>query len=504
MGQARGYGLGGCIVFFFMSLLGHGGIGAHFPVIVLPEEGGEKVEFNQQYYYYDSINLNGENAANQFIVKYRKIMTADDLLVKFPQSLGAQVVRMMGPALPGAWVVRISSNLSPSTARQLMSTLEHDPEFEYAELDQWRRLPDHSTSHSEGRGEETTNNVAWNLDIPAYAPGGINLNPVPADVNGKGISVAVVDTGILPHPQLFPNLAKGYDFFATPAHTINSALDPGDGHKSTQCDSYSTENIDYPSSWHGTRVAGVIAASGQDATSHATMQGIAPHAKILPVRVLGPCGGRDSSIIDAIAWAVGMSMPNVPPNLDNKARIVTISFNGVGPCPRSYRQLMHMLRKNGDNVVVVAAAGDGKRNSRDYAPANCPGVISVAAHRHDGALASYSNYGAMVTLAAPGGEEGISDAPGIGSTANAGITEPQEGAHNYHIGAGTGMAAAHVSGVVALMLSANPDLTSAAIRELLIASARTPPGDCPGCSAGLLDAAAAVKAALTVRKKAQQ
>jgi serine protease len=140
--------------------------------------------------------------------------------------------------------------------------------------------------------------------------------------------------------------------------------------------------------------------------------------------------------------------------------------------------------------VVVVAAGNSNTNAINSNPANCAGVITVAATNRSGGKASYSNYGTNVTIAAPGGDSGA----GILSTLNSGTTTPAS--DNYAWYMGTSMATPHVAGVVALMLSANPNLTPDDVAAKLKSTARAFPAACSGCGAGIVNAAAAVNAAL--------
>jgi hypothetical protein len=147
----------------------------------------------------------------------------------------------------------------------------------------------------------------------------------------------------------------------------------------------------------------------------------------------------------------------------------------------------------------VAAAGNQAHDAALNAPGNCRGVITVAATIRGGSKAFYSNFGSVVTISAPGGQQLAPDDPsGILSTLNTGTTIPEDDAYGYYIG--TSMAAPQVSGVVSLMLSVDPDLTPAQVREALMRSARPFPAGvgCDNfiCGAGIVDAEAAVRAAM--------
>ncbi|HEX8785206.1 MAG TPA: S8 family serine peptidase, partial [Telluria sp.] len=237
------------------------------------------------------------------------------------------------------------------------------------------------------------------------------------------------------------------------------------------------------SSWHGTHVAGTIAALTNNALGVA---GVAYGAKIVPARVLGKCGGYTSDIADAIVWASGGTVSGVPANA-NPARVISMSLGGTGACDTTTQNAINSARSR--NTVVVVAAGNESQNASNSSPANCSGTIVVAATNKSGGRASYSNYGTIVTLAAPGGDTGA----GILSTLNAGTKTP--GADSYASYMGTSMATPHVSAVVALMLAKNPNLTPDDVAARLKSSARAFPASCSGCGAGILDASAAIDAA---------
>jgi serine protease len=142
---------------------------------------------------------------------------------------------------------------------------------------------------------------------------------------------------------------------------------------------------------------------------------------------------------------------------------------------------------------VVVAAGNENQNVSNASPANCNNVITVAATNRAGSRASYSNYGSLVDIAAPGGETRTSKANGILSTLNSGTKTPSS--ENYDYYQGTSMATPHVAGLAALMKSANAALTPAQIESAIKANARALPGTCSGgCGAGLADAAKTVQA----------
>jgi serine protease len=177
----------------------------------------------------------------------------------------------------------------------------------------------------------------------------------------------------------------------------------------------------------------------------------------------------------------------VPANA-NKARVINMSLGGSGACDTTTQSAINSARARG--TVVVVAAGNSNLNASNSSPANCQGVIAVAAVGRSGGKASYSNYGAVVDVAAPGGDSGA----GILSTLNTGITGPAGDTYAYYMG--TSMATPHVAGVAALMLSRNPNLTPDDVEATLKSTARAFPAACAGCGSGIVDAAAAVTAAM--------
>ncbi|MFJ5559839.1 S8 family peptidase [Streptomyces sp. NPDC093250] len=306
---------------------------------------------------------------------------------------------------------------------------------------------------------------------------------------GSGVTVAVIDTGYVAHSDLAANVVGGYDFISDTAVSVDgngrdsNPADPGDGYAAGECGQAAGSN----SSWHGTHVAGTIAATTGNGKGIA---GIAHGAKISPVRVLGKCGGYDSDIIDAITWASGGTVSGVPANA-NTAKVINMSLGGGGACSTATQSAINGAVSRGTTVVV--AAGNENQNAANSSPANCDNVITVAATNRSGSRASYSNYGSTVDIAAPGGETRTSSANGILSTLNSGARTPST--ENYAFYQGTSMAAPHIAGLAALMKSAAPALTPAQTESAIKSNARALPGTCSGgCGAGLADAAKTVQA----------
>jgi len=298
--------------------------------------------------------------------------------------------------------------------------------------------------------------------------------------------VAVIDTGYRPHADLSGQILAGYDFIsdATIANDgggrDSDASDPGDWTAAGECGAGEPASN---SSWHGTHVAGTIAALTNNGSGVA---GVAFGAKVVPVRVLGKCGGYTSDIADGIIWASGGTVSGVP-NIAARAQVINMSLGGGGACDTTTQNAINGARSRG--TVVVVAAGNEAQNASNSSPANCSGVITVAATNRSGGRASYSNYGTIVDVAAPGGDSGAA----ILSTLNAGTKGP--GADSYAGYMGTSMATPHVAGVVALMLAKNAALTPDEVEARLKSSVRAFPASCSGCGAGIVNASAAVDAA---------
>jgi serine protease len=393
-------------------------------------------------------------------------------------SLGLHIGQLRRLAV-GADVIKTDHPLNPQQQKRLIGKLRADPRVEYAEVDQkmYPLLTPNDTYYAN----------QWHYYEPTA---GINVTGVWDTYNGAGQVVAVIDTGITAHSDLTTNIIAGYDFIADTT-TANDGdgrdadpSDPGDFTAANECAANTpAEN----SSWHGTHVAGTIAAL---TNNNLGVAGVAFGAKVMPLRVLGKCGGYTSDIADAIVWASGGTVTGVPANT-TPAKVINMSLGGSGMCGNTQKTAINTAVANGTTVVV--AAGNESDDAANHNPANCANVIAVGAVDRTGGMASYSNYGPTVDISAPGGGSGNA----IASTINLGTTIP--GAEGYAGYNGTSMATPHVAGVVALVRSAGGStLTPAQMEQLLKVTARTQPVPCYlGCGAGLLDAGNAVTAAGT-------
>jgi serine protease len=321
----------------------------------------------------------------------------------------------------------------------------------------------------------------------------------------------VLDTGITRHSDLAGRVLPGYDFVSVVEYANDGdgrdsdASDPGDNvNAADRANPLFAGCVVEDSSWHGTVVAGMVAAHADNGIGGA---GIHWGASILPVRVAGKCGAEVPDIVDGMRWAAGLPVAGVGLN-QNPARIVSISFGGSAACGQAYQTAVDELRAIG--VVVVAAAGnDWSAPSR---PASCNGVVGVVGLNRDGFKTNYSNFGSPLAasgIAAVAGDDDqgawgavLADS-GLTTLINRGLSAP--GAEGYARLYGTSFAVPQVSGTVAHMLSLNPALSYDQIVQGLRSSARphvtsskiaecsqANPGRCicttATCGAGILDA----------------
>jgi serine protease len=394
--------------------------------------------------------------------------------------VGARLARLRTLSI-GAESIQPSRLLSRDELRDVLATLKADPDVEYVEEDAMLQA------------FFTPNDTRYNEQWHYYeSTGGLRLPAAWDRATGTGVNVAVLDTGYRPHADLAANVVGGYDmisdsFVGNDGNGRDSdARDPGDWNTYGQCSTFSPSRS---SSWHGTHVAGTIAAVGNNGNG---VIGVAYRARVVPVRVLGRCGGLTSDIADGVVWAAGGSVSGVPSN-PNPAKVISLSLGGSGSCSSAMQSAINLARSRGATVVV--AAGNNNGSVTNINPANCSGVVAVAATNRSGGKASYSNYGSQVDVAAPGGQTSSGAGSGVLSTLNSGSTTP--GSDSYAFYQGTSMATPHVSGVVALMLSVNASLSPDQIESTLRSTARPFPQACSGCGTGIVDANAAVAAVAT-------
>ena len=449
-----------------------------------------------------------------------------------------------GRSLDERTQVVVASGIDSAT---LAKRLAQDSEVELVAVDHLRKH--FATANDPYFGTTTMTSTIpasgqWYLQAPTSSVvSSINV-PGAWDITFGSSStyVAVIDTGVRKdHPDLASQFIGGYDFVAYTSSSAaalatandgdradSDASDPGDwvsqaditaGTLGSGCTSSDIGN----SSWHGTHVSGLIAASTNNGIG---MAGVAGGVRIVPVRVLGKCGGYDSDIIAGMKWAAGLSVTGVPANA-YPAKVLNMSLGGTGSCAATdstgalYRSAISSITATGATIVVAAGNGEGLAVGL---PANCPGVIAVAALRHAGTKVGFSNIGPEVSISAPGGNCVNVDASGnttgpclypILSASNTGTQGPV--AATYDSGFGTSYSTPLVTGTVALMYSVKPTLTSTEVLRLLQTTSRafattggsasTPQCRAPTtvvqdecycttatCGAGMLDATAAVTA----------
>lgn len=393
---------------------------------------------------------------------------------------------------PNTHVASTAQPLRDTELRALAQTVARDPRVEYAEVDE--RVYPHFAPNDPFYASQQ-----WNLKSPVVEVAGINMpnawgrtvGGVP--VSGAGVTVAVLDTGYRPHVDLIANIVPGYDFISADGPNDFTTANDGDGRDADAQDpgdwNVRTSLCDLSnSSWHGTHVAGIIGAVGNNGVG---ITGIAYRAKILPLRVLGVCGGYVSDTAAAILWAAGLPVPGVPVN-PNVAKVINMSLGSTGNCNLTYQNAITAARNVGA-VMVVSTGNDSSRTAINQ-PANCSGVIAVTAHTAAGANTDYANIGAGTTISAPGNA--------IYTTGNTGTTVPAD--DRYDARSGTSFSAPQVAGVAALLAQIQPGISPAEVQSHLVNSARPHPSGtyCAGrtdCGAGLLDAFRAVTTLLQAR-----
>ncbi len=421
-----------------------------------------------------AVSATGADLNNRIIVKFADHERRASALTAAESRFNTDL-RSLRTIATGAEVFVVRDIDGAEALGVLIKTLAAMPGVEYAEPDALLKpmaVPD-----------DTRYNEQWHY---FESTAGINLPPAWDTHTGAGVVVAVIDTGYRPHADLDSKIVGGYDFIgdtfvANDGNGRDSdASDPGDWVAYNECGG---GNPASNSSWHGTHVAGTVAAESDNSQGVA---GVAWDAAILPVRVLGKCGGYTSDIADGIIWASGGSVPGVPANA-YPAQVLNLSLGGGGSCSSTTQSAINTARANGATVVV--AAGNSNANAANYTPASCNGVISVASVDRGGNRAYYSNYGSVVDVAAPGGETAI-QANGVLSTLNTGTTVPASDSYAFY--QGTSMAAPHVAGAAALLYEADPSATPDDIEAALVVSARSFPGSCSQCGSGIIDADAAI------------
>ncbi len=460
-------------------------------------------------------------------------------------ALGQRLGMALASGMPIGERTQAVSAAGVSSA-QLAARLAAQADVEYAVVDgrrSFRAAAPNDPLYRAGQNLPYPPSGQWYLRAPtAEVKSAIDAEAAWNLATGSpAVVVAVLDTGVrFDHEDLRRVAAggvllDGYDFLSSPAAAGDGDgrdADPtdtgdflGQAEKDADPGNFGNCDVQRSSSWHGTRTSSLVAALTDNGIG---MASIGRGVRVLPLRVLGKCGGRDSDILAALRWAGGLHVDGVPDN-PTPARIVNLSFGGDGACHAGYLDVLAELAARG--VFVVASAGNASGRAVST-PANCPGVFAVGGLRHAGTKVGFSDVGPEIALSAPGGNcvnsSGACLYPII-TAVNPGTTRPVAGGSAYsdafNASFGTSFSAPLVAGTAALMVSAQPLLTPADLRTALRETARPFPttggdlGDgvpivscaAPGdvdqlqcycttatCGAGMLDAGGAVAAAASV------
>jgi serine protease len=445
---------------FFIRYLGLALLALLAPALAMPQSAADGAE------------------PQRFIVKLRSgasaVVAADAAgeLDALANDAGGELVEARHIAA-GIHLLRIRGEASEA---QILSRLRAAPQVQYAEVDH-RRYP-------QSTPDDPLFQDQWYLQD--QQPSAVDaIDAWSLSTGNWGVVIAELDTGVrFDHPDLrsatVNRLLPGYDMISS-VQTGNTGLgrnpdasDPGDWVSTTDTKSSVFSGCTVAnSSWHGTRVAGILGAITNNA---AGIAGLTWSGWVLPVRVLGKCGGYDSDIIAGMAWAAGFPVDGVPAN-PYPARILNMSLGATGGCPESYQDVVDQLVSAG--VLVVVSAGN--EGGPVDAPANCIGVAAVAGLRQVGTKVGFSSLGPEIALGAPAGNcvNSGAGAPclfSIETTTNSGTTVPATNTYTdqYNFNVGTSFSAPLVSGIAGLMLGVNGNLTSGQLIARLQLGVSTP------------------------------
>lgn len=439
----------------------------------------------------------GNDADVRIIIKYKQSITAASLEKQVAQAVHVPVKSLQAMAGNAYSLSFAGEEIAKSVNGQeatdwVLSKLRGNPAIQYAVKDRVGHFkPLLPTAQTDvGR---LSHELQWDEFSP---PAGVVLETAAGLRDGawafttgqsaKPVVVAVLDTGVALNPSLVGNLLKddqgvvwGWNFAGN-----NRNLD------------------DETKSYHGTHVAGTIAAYGE------VMIGIGEHLKILPVKIPDKSGMfYESQVINAIYWSVGADVPGVPHN-PYPAKVMNMSFGvdekpgkEIDHCDEALQEALLYARKKG--AVVAAAAGNDDRWEYYNAPAVCNGTMKVGSTGPQGLRAYYSNYGPGITYSAPGGDARYGREGAILSTVNPGGGYQGSGFDFYQ---GTSMASPHAAGIAALIYAVtNGKITPEKVEQILFSTTHKfgkstdPNKSCVGkkpCGHGILDANKAVQAAM--------
>ena len=400
-----------------------------------------------------------EFVAGELLVKYKQSASMQSLAAKHnmvPQSHVwndahlmklTQPIRALGTPANGAKKMNgpaHEKNEALGRTLEALRKLRKDPTVAYAEPNYIRRalaIPNDKFYPLQWHYPAINLPQAWDV----------------ATTRGQGTIVAVIDTGILSgHPDFAGQLIGGYDFISD----ADRAAD-GDG-RDVDPEDEGDGNRPGESSYHGTHVAGTVAAATNNTIGVA---GVAWNTKIMALRALGKGGGTDVDIIESIKFAARLTNASgtVPPV---KADVINMSLGGAGRSDTT-QDVITAARAAG--VIIVAAAGNDN-SSQLFFPASYDGVISVSAVAYDLKRAPYSNFGTAIDIAAPGGDtsadlNGDKYSDGVLSLLKDDSSTPA--VFNFVFYQGTSMACPHMAGVLALMRGVNSTITPAQVDSLI-------------------------------------
>lgn len=419
--------------------------------------------FFSQKLYVNQNNFNKINShssiAGEFIIRTKKNLSAQS--VHQLQVSGYQLNRTGGIPQLGIGFYKISQkNTSSQISTQLLTSIKALPQVIHAEANKTFKITNIPN--------DTYYPIQWNLRY-------IQTPTTWSTPTEATVTVAVIDTGITQHPDLSAKILPGIDLITD----IESAGD-GDGID------YDPTDLAHVTNYHGSHVSGIIAANSHN---NQGIAGISQNTNILPVRVIGTKGtGTSIDIYKGVAWAAGYKIEGIKTN-QNPAQIINMSLAGQHPCSLELQNLFNQLASQG--IITVVAAGNKNMHAYQFSPANCHNVITVGATTSNHKRAHYSNYGSRIDIMAPGGQsnqqitiDGDTWPGGILSTVYNHYTQKPD----YQFMHGTSMAAPHVTGALALLISLYPNLSYQQIIEYLKSSAQ--PITCDytdGCGAGHLN-----------------
>ncbi len=287
-----------------------------------------------------------------------------------------------------------------------IEALSKNPNVSYIQPDYYR--PYVKPVEPAGKPPPPQQTLPWGVDR-------IDADLAWATTKGTGVKVAIVDTGIdMDHPDLAANIKGGFNAIA-PSRKYKDPNNFDDDHG------------------HGSHCAGIVAA----VDNTIGVVGVAPEAWLYGVKVLDGAGsGYDSDIIEGVQWCV-----------DNGIQVISMSFGGYED-DQTFHDAMDAAWNAG--CLLVAAAGNDGYEDPDLLPAGYSSVMAISAMNSSDNIASWSNYGYEIELAAPG--------VSIYSTYKSG---------GYTTMSGTSMACPHVSGTAALAWAVHPGYTNNQIRQLL-------------------------------------